>query len=171
MRRPLLPRAPLQAEVAEEDRRQQERDHRDGERGSLAERSAGDRALERKGRHQVRRVRRPAARQHVDELEIGEGEEHREGHHHGDDRRQERHRHVAELLPRRSAVEASRLVVRRRDRLQAGEQADRDEGHAAPDVGAIVDSAASTDRRGSRCTGGSSPGVTSIQLMIENCAS
>ena len=83
----------------------------------------------------MRRIERAAARQHVDQLEVGEREQHREGHHDRDDRRQQRQRHVAELLPRRRAVEARRLVVRRRDRLQSGEQRDRDERHAAPDVG------------------------------------
>ena len=91
-------------------------------------------ALERERGHQVRRVERAAARQHVDQLEVGEREQHRERHHHGDDRRQQRQRDVAELLPRRRAVEAGGFVVRRRDRLQAREQRDRDERHAAPDV-------------------------------------
>jgi hypothetical protein len=40
-----LPRAPLQPEVAEHDRREQERHHRDRDRGAFAERTARDRAL------------------------------------------------------------------------------------------------------------------------------
>ena len=131
----LLPGAPLQAEVAEQDRRQQERDHRGRDRRALAERAAGDRALERQRRHEVRGVERAAARQHVDQLEIGEGEQHRERHHHRDDRREQRQRHEAEALPGRGAVERRRLVERRRDGLQPREQADGDERHAAPDVG------------------------------------
>ena len=131
----LLPGAPLQAEVAEHDAGEQERHHRDRDRRALAERAAVDRALERERRHQVRRVERAAARDDVDQLEVGEREEHRERHHDGDDRRQQRQRDVAELLPRRRAVDRRRLVVRRRDRLQAGEQRDRHERHAAPDVG------------------------------------
>ena len=81
------------------------------------------------------RVERAAARDHVDQLEVGEGEEHRKGHDDGDDRRQERQRDVAELLPARRAVDRRGFVVGRRDRLQSGEQGDGDEGHAAPDVG------------------------------------
>ena len=103
-------------------------------------------------------VERSAARQHVDQLEIGEREQHRERHHDGDDRRQQRQRHVAELLPRRRAVEARRFVVRRRDRLQAGEQRDRDERHAAPDVGGDRrEPRVPTARRGNRCSRGSGP--------------
>ena len=41
---------------------------------------------------------------------------------------------MAELLPARRAVDRRGLVVRRRDRLQPGEQRDRDERDAAPDV-------------------------------------
>jgi len=44
-------------------------------------------------------VERPAAREHVNELEIREREEHAEGHHHRDDRREQRQRDVPELLP------------------------------------------------------------------------
>src|SRR5215468_547938 len=74
---PLLPRPPLQPEVAEEDCGEQERHHcrRDGR--TFAEVTAGDRALEGERRHQVRCVERAATRQHVDQLEVGEGEEHR----------------------------------------------------------------------------------------------
>ena len=42
----LLPRAALQAEEADQDRGEQERHHRDRDRGALAERAAVDRALE-----------------------------------------------------------------------------------------------------------------------------
>jgi hypothetical protein len=48
---------------------------------------------------------------------------------------QQRQRDVPEALPGRRAVERGRLVERGRDRLQAGQQADRDEGDAAPDIG------------------------------------
>jgi hypothetical protein len=134
-RPPLLPRAALQAEIRHENRREQERHHCRRDCRAFAQAAAGNRTLERQRCHQVRRVQRSAARQHVDQLEIGEREQHGKGHHDGDDRRQQRQRHVAELLPRRRAVEARRLVIRRRDRLQPGEQRDRDERHAAPDVG------------------------------------
>src|SRR3954471_783829 len=71
---PLLPGAPLQSEVADEDGREQERHHRDRDRRALAQGATRDRALERQGGHQVRRVERPAARDDVDQLEVGEGE-------------------------------------------------------------------------------------------------
>ena len=96
--------------------------------------AAGDRALERQRRHQMRRVDRAPARQRVDELEVGEGHQHRKGHHHRDDRRQQRQRDKAEPLPGSRAVERRRLVERGRNRLQSREQGDGDEGYAAPDV-------------------------------------
>ena len=127
--------AALQAEEAEEDGGEQEGDHRHRDRRPLAELAAGDGALEGERRHQVGGVHRAAAGQHVDELEVGEGEEHREGHHHRDDRREQRQGDPPEALPRGGAVERRRLVQRLRDGLQPGEERDRDEGHAAPDVG------------------------------------
>ena len=42
---------------------------------------------------------------------------------------------MAKLLPARRAVDRRRFVQRRRHRLQASEQANRDERHAAPDIG------------------------------------
>ena len=105
------------------------------DRRAFAQIATRDRALERQGRHQVCRVKGATARNHIDQLEVGERHQHRKCHHHRDDRRQQRHGHVTELLPRRGAVEARRLVVRRRDRLQPGQQRDGDERHAAPDVG------------------------------------
>src|SRR6516162_1440311 len=55
---------------------------------------------------------RTAAREHPDELEIGEGEQHRERHHHGDDGSQQRVGDVAKHLPRRRAVDGCGLVER-----------------------------------------------------------
>src|SRR3984893_412052 len=66
----LLPFAPLQAEPGDQDRAEEERDHRRGDRGALAEMAAQDGALIGQRRHQLGRVDRPAARQHPDELEI-----------------------------------------------------------------------------------------------------
>src|SRR5262245_3750787 len=81
----LLPFPPLQPEPGDEDRRQQEWNHGGGDGRSLAEIAAAYGALIAERRHQVRGVGGPAARQHPDELEIGEGEQHREGHHDRDD--------------------------------------------------------------------------------------
>src|ERR1700754_1625798 len=73
----LLPLAPLQAEPGHQDRGQQERDHGGGDRRPLPELAAENRALIGQRRHELRRVHRPAAREHPDELEVGEGEQHR----------------------------------------------------------------------------------------------
>ena len=83
----------------------------------------------------MRRIQGPAAREHINQLKVGERHQHRERHHDGDDRRQQRQRYMAKLLPRGRAIEARRLVVRRRDCLQPGEQRDGHERHPAPDVG------------------------------------
>src|SRR6478672_7229352 len=69
----LLPFAAREAEVAEQRREHQERDHRHRDRRALAELAAGDAALERQGREQMRRIDRSAAGDGVDQLEIGEG--------------------------------------------------------------------------------------------------
>ena len=83
----------------------------------------------------MRRIDRTAARQGPDQLEVGEGEQHRKRHHHRDDRRQQRIGDEAEALPGGRAVECGSLVERGRHRLQPGQERDRDERHAAPDVG------------------------------------
>src|SRR5262245_7340318 len=77
----LLPRAPLQAEVRKEDRSQQERNHHRRQRRAFAESPARDGALETQGGHQMRRIERSTARQHVYQLEVGEREQNRKGHH------------------------------------------------------------------------------------------
>src|ERR1044072_6076519 len=56
----LLPFAARQAEVAEQRRHHQERNHRDRDGGALAEFAAGDAALERQGRQQMGGIDRPA---------------------------------------------------------------------------------------------------------------
>ena len=86
------------------------------------------------GGEQVRRVCRSAAGQHVDELEIGEGLDHREQHDDHRDRQQQRPGHVAEAVPGARAVDRRRLVQFGADRLQPGQQADRVKRHAAPDI-------------------------------------
>ena len=131
----LLPLAPRQREIAEQRREHEERDHRDRDRRALAQLAAGDAALEGERRQQVGRVHRPAAGDGVDELEVGEGEDDREGHHDREDRQQQREGDEAEALPGRGAVEQRRLVERGRDGLQAGQQRDRHERDAAPDIG------------------------------------
>ena len=127
--------AAAQGEVAEERGEDQERNHGDRDRRALAELRAGDAALEGERGHQMGRVHRPAARDGVDQLEVGEGEDDRERHHDRQDRQQQREGDVAEALPRRRTVQQGGLVERRRDGLQAGEERDRDERDAAPDVG------------------------------------
>src|ERR1700738_3934286 len=77
----LLPFAAGKAEIAEQRRKYQERDHRDRDRGTLAEFAAGDAALERQRRQQMGGVDRSAAGDGVDQLEVSEGEDDRERHH------------------------------------------------------------------------------------------
>src|SRR5947208_13937069 len=73
----LLPFTAREAEVAEQCREHQERDHRPRDRRTFAELAASDAALERERRQEMRGVDRPAARDGVDELEIGKGEDDR----------------------------------------------------------------------------------------------
>src|SRR5262245_32599412 len=131
----LLPLASLQSEPGDQDRRQQEWDHGGGDGRSLAEIAAADGALIAERRHQVGGISGPTARQDPDELEIGEGEQYRESHHHGDDGGEQGIGDVAEYLPAACAVDGCRLVQRGRHGLQSGEESDGDERHAAPDVG------------------------------------
>src|SRR5437763_16864801 len=84
----LLPLAVGQREVAEERGEEQERDHRHRDRRPLAEPAARNRALEGERRHQGGGVNGPAARDGVDELEVGEGEQRREGPNDGQRRKQ-----------------------------------------------------------------------------------
>src|SRR5690606_40957254 len=72
VRTALLPAPALQAEVAEQYRCKKERDHRHGDRGAFSELPTRNGALEAQGCHQVRRIQRSAAGQHVDELEVRE---------------------------------------------------------------------------------------------------
>src|SRR5579859_4023287 len=75
--RSLLPFAALHAEPGNRDRSQQERDHGGRNRRALAETARKNAALITQRRHQMRGVHRSAARQGPDQLEIGEGEQHR----------------------------------------------------------------------------------------------
>src|ERR1039457_769104 len=70
----LLPLAPLQPKPGNQNGRQQERDHGGGDRRALAELPAQDRPLIRQRRHQLRGVDRTAAREHPDQLKVGESE-------------------------------------------------------------------------------------------------
>src|SRR5579859_915136 len=102
--RSLLPLAALHAEPGNRDRRDQEWNHGGGNRGTLPQTARDDAALIAQGRHQMRGVYRTATRQRPDQLEIGEGEQHRERHDHRDDRGQQRISDVAKALPTGGAV-------------------------------------------------------------------
>src|SRR3984893_5658963 len=82
----VLPFAALQPEPRDQDGGEQEWNHGGGDGRTLTEIAAADGALVAERRHQMRGIGGAAPRQHPDELEIGEGEEHRERHHDGDDR-------------------------------------------------------------------------------------
>src|SRR5215472_12649682 len=69
---PLLPFATLQPEPRNQDCGEQERNHGGGDGRSFSEIAAADGALVAERRHQVGRIGGTAARQHPDELEIGE---------------------------------------------------------------------------------------------------
>src|SRR5215510_12217908 len=77
----VLPFSPLQSEPRDQDGGEQEWNHGGGDGRALAEIAAADGALVAERRHQMRGVGGTAARQHPNELEIGEGEQHRERHH------------------------------------------------------------------------------------------
>src|SRR2546423_12697968 len=70
----LLPFSALQPEPRDQDGGEQERDHGGGDGGALSEVAAADGALITERRHQMCGIGRAAAREHPDELEIGEGE-------------------------------------------------------------------------------------------------
>src|SRR5436853_3037620 len=74
----LLPFSPLQAEPGDQDGAEQERNQRRRNRGAFAEMPAQNGALIGQRRHQLRGIDRTAPRQHPDQLEISEGEQHRE---------------------------------------------------------------------------------------------
>src|SRR3954471_22964134 len=71
----LLPFAAREAEIGKQRGDHQERDHRHRDRRALAEFAAGDAALERQRRQQMRGVDRSAAGDGIDQLEIGESED------------------------------------------------------------------------------------------------
>ena len=110
------------------------REHRQRDRRPLAEQAGADTDLIGVGSKELRGVRRPAAGQHVDELEVGEGLDDRKQHHHHGDRQQQRPGHVPETLPRPRPVDRRRFLQFGIDGLQSRQQADRVERHAAPDV-------------------------------------
>src|SRR6266576_6520403 len=105
----VLPLSPLQSEPRDQDGGEQEWNHGGGDGRALAEIAAADGALVAERRHQMRGVGGTAAREHPDELEIGEGEQHRERHHHRDDGGQQRVGDVAKYLPRGRAVDGRGL--------------------------------------------------------------
>src|SRR5947208_2179353 len=80
----------------------------------------------------MRRILRPAMRQHVDQLEVGEGEDHRKQGDDQDDRLQQWQRDIAKALPATGAIDRRCLVKLRRYGLQTREQGDAVEGQAAP---------------------------------------
>jgi hypothetical protein len=92
------------------DQHRQGRQHRQRYRSAEAELSGAHANIERIGREELGRILRPAMRQHIDELEIGEGEDHRKQRHDQDDRLQQRDRDIAEALPAGGAVDCRRLV-------------------------------------------------------------
>ncbi len=115
----LLPLAARQREVAEQRGEDEERDHR---RRRWPPSPSSPPAIPRwKASVAIRWVELigPPRRDRIDELEVGEGEDDREGHHDREDRQQQREGDVAEALPRRGSVEQCRLVKRGRDGLQS----------------------------------------------------
>src|SRR5438046_2553175 len=109
----MLPLATLQPEPGNQYRCEQERDHGGGDGGALPEVAAADGALIAQRCHQMRCVDGAAARQHPDELEIGEGEQYREGHHNGDNRSEQRIGDVTKHQPAARPVDRCGLIQRR----------------------------------------------------------
>lgn len=91
--------------------------------------------LEGQGGHEVSGIQRAAACQHIDQLEVCEGKQHREGHGDRNDGCEQWQGDVPKLLPRRGTINGGRLIVRRRDGLQTCQQGNGHKGNAAPDVG------------------------------------
>ncbi|MEY3488704.1 MAG: hypothetical protein RL655_272 [Pseudomonadota bacterium] len=80
-------------------------------------------------------VQRSATGDHINQLEVGEGEQHREGHDHGNDGGEQRQRDVTKALPAAGAIDGRGLVQRGRNGLQSRQQGDGDKGDATPHVG------------------------------------
>ena len=85
---------------------EQDREHGERDRRALARQAGADADLIGVGREQLGGVGGPAAGQHVDELEVGEGLDDREQHHDHGHRQQQRPGHVPEALPWLGAVDA-----------------------------------------------------------------
>src|SRR5829696_3570308 len=130
----LLRLASGESEIAEQRCEDEKGHHRDRDCGSFAQHAGRDAALEGERRHEVGRVDRTAASNCVDELEIGEGEDDREGHYNREDRQQQGEGDVAEALPACRAVDQGGFVQAWRDSLQPGEERDCDERYATPDI-------------------------------------
>ena len=62
-----------------------------------------------------------AMRQHIDELEVGKGEDHGEQCDDQEDRLEQRQEHIAEALEAAGAIDGGDLIELGRDRLQPGE--------------------------------------------------
>src|SRR5262245_63304623 len=69
----VLPLSPLQSEPRDQDGGEQERNHGGGDGRALAEIAAADGALIAERRHQMSCVGGAAAREHPEEVEVGEG--------------------------------------------------------------------------------------------------
>ena len=100
-------------EKLDDDDDEQHREHGERYRRALAQQARADADLIGVGGEELRGVCGSAAGQHVDELEIGEGLDHREQHHDHGDRQQQRPRHVPEALPGPRAVDCGGLLPAR----------------------------------------------------------
>src|SRR5687767_9969746 len=92
----LLPLSSLQAIVAEQGRGDEKWDHGGSDGGALPQIAAWNGPLKGERRHEMCSIQRPATRDGVDQLEVGESVEHGKCHHDCHDRHQHRQRDEAE---------------------------------------------------------------------------
>src|SRR5262249_20086161 len=118
----------------DDDDDQQYREDGKRNRGALAEEPGADAQLIGVSCEELGGIGRPSTRQYVDKLKVGEGLNHRKQDDDQGDRQKQWPRHMPKALPRPGAVDRRGLMQFGADRLQAGEQADRVERQAAPDV-------------------------------------
>jgi len=101
---------PLHVARQRDDQERQRRQHAERYRGAEAELPGTHRQVEGVGREQMGGVLRSAMRQHIDELEVGEGEDHGEQRDDQEDRLQQWQDYITEALESAGAVDRCDLI-------------------------------------------------------------
>ena len=126
---------PEQVAADQRDQRDQQRHHEDRDRHPAPPPELVERHLVGVGREHLGGGAGAAARHHVDDVEVVDGEDERQQHRHDDHVLEPGQRDVPEAAPGAGAVHRGRLVELARDRLHAGQVRHAEEREAAPPVG------------------------------------